>query len=142
VIIMAATQAGANSLDLYNHWSRILNNYMGKAVNHIKVTKVLDPNGNIIDESQVETTIYGAISPVKTDAINESAGLLQYGDLVAYFLHEAGVLVGTQTSADGVRLDMIEYQGKMYTVQNIQTTAYDAGSAVLDKFILRLVADE
>ena len=139
---MAATQAGANSLDLYNHWSRILNNYIGKACNHIKATKSIDPNGNVINESQTETTIYGAVSPVSEDTVLKSAGDIQFGDLTAYFLDEEGVLVGTQSTASSTRYDMIEYEGLMYTVVNKRATVYDDEVAVVSKYSLRKVADE
>lgn len=139
---MAATQAGATSLDLYKHWSLILNNYIGRACNHVKVTKVLDPNGNVIDESQVETTIYGAISPVGVEAIQNSAGVLQVGDLTAYFLNDAGVVTGTQVNSTSVRYDMIEYGGVMYTVMQHSKTAHDDGVAVVCRYVLRKVAFE
>ena len=139
---MAATQTATNSLDLYAHWTRILNGYMGKEVTHIQITKTLDPNGGIIDEFQNDSTIYGAISPVSTDAVRESVGTIKIGDLVAYFLSEEDVIVGTQTGASEARYDLIAYQGRYYTVENKQTTAYDVGVAVVDKFILRRVAED
>ena len=139
---MAATQIGDNPLNLYAHWSRILNLYIGRSCNHIKATKTIDPNGNVIDESQTETTIYGAVSPVSMDAVTKSAGLIQLGDLIALFLDDAGVLVGTQTSAGSTRYDMIEYEDIMYTVVNKRTTAYDSGVPVISKYVLRKVADE
>jgi hypothetical protein len=139
---MAATQNASTSLDLYNVWSDILNTYLGQACTHIKVTKVLDPNGNVIDESQTETTIYAAISPVSKDVVLESAGVLQYGDLTFYALNDAGVIVGTQTSATGVRYDMIEYKSVMYTVVQQSKTAYDDGVAVVSRYVLRKVAYE
>jgi len=138
---MAATQTASNPLDLYAHWTRILNGYMGKECTHIKVTKTLDLNGNVIDESEVETTIYGAISPVTSDAIAESVGLLLPGDLVAYYLSEEGVLVGTQTGASEARYDTIVHEGILYYVEKRVKTAYDNGSAVVSKYILRKVTD-
>lgn len=139
---MAATQTATNSLDLYAHWTRILNGYMGKACTHVKVTKTIDPNGGVIDESEVETTIYGAISPVSEDAVRESAGTIQYGDLVAYYLYEAGVLVGTQTGASEARYDLIVHEGIRYTVSKRVKIGYDNGTAVVSKYILRKVANE
>lgn len=139
---MAATQAASNPLDLYNHMSRIINGYLGSECTHIKATKALDPNGNVIGESQTETTIYGAISPVKADAVLEAAGTIQYGDLVFYALAEEGVLVGQQTGATEARYDMISYKGILYTVEKQVKTAYDGGVAVVCKYILRKVADE
>lgn len=139
---MAATQVATNPLDLYAHWTRILNGYMGKEVTHIQITKTLDPNGGVIDEFQNESTIYGAVSPVSADAIRESIGTIKAGDLVAYFLSEEGVIVGTQDEEDEARYDMIGYQGRYYTVENKKATAYDDGVAVVDKFILRRVSED
>lgn len=139
---MAATQVAEIPLNLKYHWENILNKYTGKECTHIKVTKTLDPNGIPIDESEVETTIYGAISPVREDAVRESAGTLLFGDLVAYFLSEEGVLVGTQTAASEARYDLIVHEGIRYTVENKRATAYDGGIAVVDKFTLRKVANE
>jgi len=120
----------------------MLNEYLGKECIHIKATKTLDLNGGIISESQTETTIYAAISPVSAKAVDESAGTIQYGDLVFYALSEEGVIVGTQTSTTETRYDMIEYEGVMYTVVQKSKTAYDAGVAVVSKYILRKVAYE
>ena len=139
---MAATQSGTVPLELYKHISLILNEYLGKECNHVKKTKTLDPNGGVISDTVVETTIYGAISPVSEDAVQESAGTFQYGDLVAYFLSEDGVLVGSQVEQDESRYDLIEYEGAMYSVSKKLKTAYDDGEAVVCKYVLRLVSDE
>lgn len=139
---MAATQVAEIPLNLKYHWERILNKYMGKECTHIKVTKTLDPNGGVIDESQTETTIYGAISPVSEDAVRESVGTLQYGDLVAYYLSEEEVLVGTQTGASEARYDLISYEGILYYVEKRTKIGYDDGTAVVSKYILRKVANE
>ena len=137
---MAATQSASTPLDLYNHLSQIINGYFGKECTHTKISKTLDLNGNVIDESETTTTIYGAVSPVKAEAVLESAGAMIFGDLVAYFLSEEGVLVGTQTNSTEARYDTITYEGNVYTVENKRATAYDAGVAVVDKFVLRKVA--
>lgn len=137
---MSATQNASTSIDLYNVWTDILNTYLGKSCVHTKISKTLDLNGNVIDESETSTTIYGAVSPVKAEAVLESAGAMIFGDLVAYFMTEEGVLVGTQTNSTEARHDTITYEGNVYTVENKRATAYDAGVAVVDKFVLRKVA--
>ena len=139
---MAATHPASVSMDLYNIWTDILNTYLGQECTHIKATKTLDPNGNVISEAQTETVVYAAVSPVSVEAVNESAGTLQYGDLIFFALDDAGILVGTQTDADESRYDMIEYEGVMYTVNQHDTTAYDNGVAVVSRYILRKVAYE
>lgn len=139
---MAITHAATIPFNLKYHWENILNKYAGKECTHIKVTKTLDPNGIPIDELEVETTVYGAISPVREEAVLESAGTLLYGDLVAYFLAEEDVIVGTQTAAGEARYDLIMHEGILYTVEKRLKTAYDDGVAVVSKFILRKVANE
>jgi hypothetical protein len=139
---MAATQAATNPLDLYAHWTRILNGYMGKEVDHIQVTRTLDLQGGVIDEFENDSIIYGAISPVKEESIVESPGMFQHGDLVAYFLSEEGVIVGEQTDALETRRDVIVYQSNRYYVEKRLKTAYDNGVAVVSKYILRKMAIE
>lgn len=139
---MSATQSATVAMDLYNIWTDILNNYLGQEVTHIQITKTLDPNGGVIDEFQNDSTIYGAISPVSGDAIRESVGTIQIGDLVAYFLSEEDVIVGTQTGASEARYDMISYEGILYYVEKRMKIAYDGGVAVVAKYILRKVANE
>ena len=139
---MAATQVAANPLDLYTHMSRILNNYLGQACNHIEKTKTLDPNGLVISDFFDEKTIYGAISPVSKDAVLESPGVYHFGDLIAYFLAEDDVMVGENFGQNESRYDIIEYEDTMYTVSKKLKTAYDAGEAVVCKYVLRKIADE
>ena len=138
---MAITHAATIPLNLYYHWKRILENYVGKECTHTKVTKVLDLNGGVIDKSSVNTTIIGAITNVSQDTASESAGLFKYGDLVAYFMSEEGVIVGEQTNETSVRYDLIVYKGESYQVRDKLVTAYDDDVAVVDKFKLCKVAD-
>ena len=129
--------AAAISKNLKFHWENILNTYAGQECSHNKITRTLDPFGNVIDESEVSITVYGAISPVGAEAVKEAAGELQYGDLVGYFFAEEGILVGTQINADNSRWDTITYEGIDYTVEKLVVTAYDAGLPVVSKYILR-----
>lgn len=129
-------------LNLKYHWTNIINKYKGRECTHTKITKITDPNGQIIDESETNTTIYGVISPVQQKTINESAGLIQSGDLIAYFLDDEGVIVGEQVTDDSIRFDYIKYEGILYVVNQLQITAYDDGVAIVSSYILRKVAFE
>lgn len=124
------------------HWEQILREYEAKTCTHIQITKTTDSNGLVIDEAQTESTIYGIISAINGDAVNESAGLLQYGDVTAHFMSDVGVIVGEQITETSIRLDYIEHEGVLYTVNQRTTTVYDAGVSILSKFILRKVAYE
>lgn len=139
---MSADNAATNSLGLYDHWSLILNGYLGKECTHMEVTKTLDPNGDVINESETQTTIYGAISPVSEDAVREDAGTFHYGDLIAYFLAEEGVVVSEQFGPYTIIDHMIVYNDVAYSVNKLLVTAHDAGSSVVSKYVLRKGVDE
>ena len=137
---MSITQPAQISLGIYDHFTQILVGYEGKTCNHIQVTKNLDLNGNVIDQSQTETTIYGSISNVHEKAVVESLGTLKYGDLTALFLSEDGVIMGEQITENSVRFDLIEYQDRLYTVENRTHEVFDGGVSVMEKFTLRKLA--
>ena len=139
---MGATNKATTPLNLYDHWCLILNGYLGKECIHTQVTRTLDLNGDVIDETETQTTIYGALSPVSESAVQESVGFLQYGDLVAYFLVEDGVEISEQFGQDSVVHHLITYQDVAYSVIKRTVTAYDDSEAVVSKYVLRKGTDE
>jgi len=137
---MSADNVATNSLGLYNHWSLIINEYLGKACVHTEVTRTLDLNGDVISETEDETVIYGAISPVSEDAVHEDIGVVHRGDLIAYFLVEDGVKDGEMFGQYNI-IHLITYNDIIYDVNKRVVTAYDDGAAVVSKYLLRKIPD-
>ena len=124
------------------HWEQILREYEAKTCTHIQITKETDSQGHIINESSTETTVYGIISTVNEDMIQTSAGLLQFGDLTARFMSDVDVIVGEQVTDTTIRLDNVEHEGILYTVNQRVSTVWDNETAVMSKYVLRKVAYE
>jgi len=122
------------------HWEQILREYESKTCIHVQITKTTDSAGHIISESSAESTIYGIISTVNEDTVHESMGLIKFGDLTARFMCDVGVIVGEQITDSSIRLDHIEHEGILYTVNQRMSTIYDNETAVISKYILRKVA--
>lgn len=139
---MAATQSASVPMNLEFHFSNIINKYMGRESTHIKVMKTLDGTGYVISESQTESIIYGAIGTVNQDVVNESLGMIKTGDLMAYFMESQDVLVGEQITEGEIRIDYIEYECVLYSVVQRLKTAYDNGTEIVSKYVLRKVAYE
>ena len=127
-------------LGMAEHWDFILDTYENKECTHTKHNKTLDASGHVIDETETDYTIYGAISPIHNDVVIKSAGLFQFGDLTAYFLITDDVEVGEAVSETETRYDTITYNGVVYTVNQKTHTATDDGVDIISKYILRKIA--
>jgi len=134
--------ASTNDLNLQYHFENIINGYLGQACTLRRITTTLDPNGGIVDESVVETDIIGIISPASGKVLRENAGLMIAGDLVAYFMRETGINVGTQSTNLSTTFDNIIYKNIIYSIEEKIVTARDGETAIVDKFILREVSGE
>lgn len=124
------------------HWEQILREYEGKTCTHIQIVKTTDSNGLVISETETESTIYGIISAVNENAVQESAGLLQYGDVTAHFMNDVDVIVGEEVTETLIRLDHIKHEGVVYSVNQRVQTVFDGEVAILSKYVLRKIAFE
>lgn len=131
--------AATNNLNLEYHFTNIINGYMGQECTRIRRTSTLDLNGNIVDDSTVETTVYGIVSVASAKVQEESGGLILAGDLVAYFMTDTDINIGTQSTTTTTSTDTIEYNDVEYQIVTRIVTASDVGVEVVDKLILRRI---
>ena len=131
------------------HFAEMVRNWSGKEATHRKITETIDDQGNIINRSEIESTIYAIIgNPPFTEKI-EPIGLLQSGSLCLYYWYNGDdddILVSKQLTPTTQRHDEIDFQGTTYWVENLDEIAYDLNTAADDhepifaKYSLKKVA--
>jgi hypothetical protein len=113
------------------HFAQIIQVWGGKEATHRIITETIDEQGNIIDRSETDTTIYTIIGPPSFDEKQHPPGSLQSGTLCLYYWYagtDADILVSKQINQNSERHDQIVFQGNTYKVDNLDEIAYDLAS--------------
>lgn len=131
---------GTIKRNMTNHFQQIMLNWEGKECSHVQITETLDDNGQIIDQSETTTTLYGIIAPIGMDDINHAMGVLEPEDMYGFFWHSAGIKAAHRVSASATRHDHIIYEGTEYNVERAMQLAFDLDEPVFVQFLLRKVA--
>ena len=131
------------------HFSEMIRNWSGKEATLRKIIETIDSQGNIIDRTATETTIYAIIGNPPFDEKLQPPGAMQSGTLCLYYWYaddlDSDIIVSVQLTPMTERHDQIDFQGNTYAVTNIDEIAYDLNSAGMDhepifaKYTLRKV---
>ena len=114
------------------HFAEMIRNWSGKEATHRKITETIDSQGNVIDRSTTESTIYAIIGNPPFSEKGLPIGALQSGDLCMYYWYagtEDDILVSKQLTPTTERHDQIDFQGTTYKVANLDEIAYDLNTA-------------
>ena len=118
-MVVARVAAG-----MLKHFNQLMRVWGAKECTHVIITETIDDMGQIIDQSRVEITIYGVVSPANFKGNGQPIGYLQPGDLTAFYLHSDNVIIANQLTEVTTRHDHIIYEGNEYKVYNVEW-AYD-----------------
>ena len=131
------------------HFAEMIRNWAGKESTHRKITETVDDQGNAIDRSTTEETIYAIIGNPPFDEKGLPIGTLQSGTLCLYYWYDGDdddILVSKQLTTTTERHDQIVFQGTTYKVANLDEVAYDLNAddtahvPIFAKYSLKKVA--
>lgn len=114
------------------HFTEMISNWSGKEATHRIITETIDGQGNVIDRSTTESTIYAIIGNQPFSEKAQPIGALQSGDLCLYYWYDGDdedILVSKQLTPTTERHDQIDFQGTTYKVANLDEIAYDLNTA-------------
>lgn len=131
---------GTKKRNMIAHFQQILSNWEGKECSHIQITETLDDNGQIIDQSETSSTIYGIIAPPGLDDMQHSMGILEPSDMYGFFWYTDGIKAAHRVSATQMRHDHIIYESTEYNVERVVQLAFDIDEPVFMQYLLRKVA--
>lgn len=120
-------------------FAKMLTDWAGRECTHIQVTETIDEQGNVIDRSETETTIYALIGNPGTSTSNQPPGIFQPGDLCGYFKVADGVIAFSQLTASTTRQDRITYEGTTYRLE-LTDTIYDVAEESIRVFRMKKIA--
>jgi hypothetical protein len=89
-------------LGMLKHFNQILDTWGGKKVTHIIITETIDELGQIINQSRVETIIYGIVGDASFKGNNFPLGLLQPGDLCLMAKYSDNIIIDDSTDHEPV----------------------------------------
>ncbi len=133
------------------HFAEMIRNWSGKGATHRKITETIDDQGNIIDRSTTESTIYAIIGNPPFSEKGLPIGSLQSGDLCMYYWYDNNsddIIVSKQLTPTTERHDQILFQEVLYKVSNLDEIAYDLNDAGTDhesifaKYSLKKIAPD
>jgi len=91
-------------MGMRKHFQQMINLWSGKEATHRIITETIDGQGNVIDRSETETTIYAIIGNPLFSEKGLPIGALQSGDLCMYYWYDGDdedIIVSKQlTSTD------------------------------------------
>lgn len=131
------------------HFAEMIRNWSGKEATHRKITETIDAQGNIIDRSTTESTIYAIIGNPPFSEKGLPIGALQSGDLCLYYWvnnDDDDIIVSKQIDPNSERHDQIDFQGTTYKIANLDEIAYDLASdglsheSIFGKYSLKKIA--
>ena len=140
---------GRVALGARKHFQQILDVWSAKECVHRKITETIDDQGNIIDRSTTDTTIYAIIGNPPFDEKTQPIGAIQSGTLCLYYWvngDDDDIIVSKQLTPTTSRFDEIIFQSVTYKVSNLDEIAYDLNSAgddhesIFAKYSLKKVA--
>ena len=117
------------------HFAEMIRNWAGKEATHRKITETTDDQGNVIDRSTTEETIYAVIGNPPFDEKGLPVGSMQSGTLCMYYWYDGDdedILVSKQITSTNERHDQIDFQGTTYKVENLEEIAYDLNDSGTD----------
>ena len=115
---------GRTKAGMGKHFDQIIKTWAGKECIHRIITETIDDMGNIIERSNVDSTIYGIVSPADLKGKNQPIGYAQPGDLTGLFKYDNDIIISDQLTEYTTRQDHIIYEGFEYRIEN-QQIAYD-----------------
>lgn len=133
------------------HFAQIIQVWGGKEATHRIITETIDDQGNIIDRSETDTTIYTIIGPPSFDEKQHPPGSLQSGTLCLYYWYnnnDDDIIVSKQLTPTTSRFDEIIFQSVTYKVSNLDEVAYDLTSdglshePIFGKYSLKKIAPD
>ena len=139
-MVVGRTKAG-----MAKHFDQILRVWAGKKATLRVITETIDDMGQIIERSNVDTYVYGIVSPAKYKDSNYPPGFLQAGDLTALFKYSDGVRLSDQATQDSSAIHHIIYEGIEYRIETVEY-AYDINvssvshEAVFGNYLLRKIS--
>ena len=111
-------------LGLLKHFNQIIKTWAGRECTHVIITETIDDFANIIDQSRIETTVYGIIGDANFKGNEYPIGLLQPGDLCGTFKYSDNIIISDQLTSNTTRQDHIIFESNEYRVENM-TLGYD-----------------
>lgn len=114
------------------HFTEMIRNWSGKEAIHRKITETLDEQGNVIDRSVVDATIYAIIGNPPFSTKDEPIGQLQSGTLCLYYWYnnnDDDIIVSKQLTPTTERRDQVDFQGVTYRVAQLEEVAFDLNTA-------------
>ncbi len=115
-------------LNIRYHFAEMIRNWSGRECIHRKIVEDIDDQGNIIDRSTTEETIYALIGNQPFNEKVEPIGSLQSSDLCLYYWYnnnDDDIIVSKQITPTSQRHDEILFQGTTYWVANLEEIAFD-----------------
>ena len=137
------------ALGTRKHFQQILDVWSAKEATHRKITETIDDQGNIIDRSTTDTTIYAIVGNPPFDEKTQPIGAIQSGTLCLYYWYagtDADILVSKQLTPTTERHDQIVFQGNTYKVTNLDEVTFDLNAAgddhepIFAKYSLKKIA--
>lgn len=126
---------GRVALGIRKHFQQMLDVWGAKEATHRQITETIDAQGNIIERSATESTIYAIIGNPPFSEKGLPIGALQSGDLCMYYWYDGDdedILVSKHLTPTTERHDQIDFQGTTYKVANLDEIAYDLNTAGTD----------
>lgn len=123
---------GRVSLGIRKHFQQMLDVWSARECVHRKITETIDGQGNVINRSVVDLTIYAIVGNPPFDEKIQPIGSLQSGTLCLYYWYNGDdddILVSKQLTTATERHDQIIFQGNTYKVANLDEIAYDLNTA-------------
>jgi len=136
-------------MGMRKHFQQMINLWSGKEATHRIITETIDGQGNVIDRSETETTIYAIIGNPLFSEKGLPIGALQSGDLCMYYWYDGDdedIIVSKQLTSTTERHDQIDFQGTTYKVDQLQEIAYDLNDdgtdheSIFAKYSLKKIA--
>ncbi len=125
--------------DLILKFNQMLNDWAGRTATHIIMTETIDEQGNVIDQSEVETEIRALIGNPSTSTSNQPSGTWQPGDLCMYSKVADDVRAFEQLTPLTTRQDRIRYEGSTYRTE-LTDKIYDVDIESIRVFKMKKIA--
>jgi len=106
---------------LTSKFQQVLNDWAGREAVHIIAVETIDDQGNMIDRSETESTIYALIGNPSTNTNMQPPGTFQSGDLCMYSKIADDIRAFDQLTDTTTRQDRIRYEGNTYRTELIDT---------------------
>lgn len=120
-------------------FAKMLTDWAGKECTHIQIVEEIDGQGNVIDRTTTETTIYALIGNPGTSTSIQPPGTFQSGDLQGYFKVADDVIAFSQLTSTSTRHDRIAHEGTTYRLELVDTI-FDVSEESIRVFRMKKIA--